>query len=72
MLASNGNCESPTTNTTTYSVLLSLLSLTGLEVKSLWGRYVLRSGNGAGMKTLQWRETSTLVLSQRSCFVVSV
>jgi hypothetical protein len=39
--ASNGNNndESPTTNTTTYMVLLSLMSLTGLEVKSLWCCY---------------------------------
>jgi hypothetical protein len=57
MPASNGNDESPTTNTTTHTVLLSLLSLTGLEVKSLWGCYFSRSGNGAGMKTMEWRET---------------
>jgi hypothetical protein len=59
MPGSNGNCESPTPNTTTHSVLLSLLSLTGLEVKSLWGYYYWRCCNGAGMKTMARRETFT-------------
>jgi hypothetical protein len=46
MPASNGNCESPTTHT----VLLSLLSLTGLEVKSFWGCYFGRCCNKAAME----------------------
>jgi hypothetical protein len=59
MPASNGNDESPTTNTTTHTVLLSLLPLTGMEVKSLWGYYFWRCRNGAGMKTMERRETFT-------------
>jgi hypothetical protein len=59
MPASNGNCESPTPNTTTHSVLLSLLSLTGLEVKSLWGCYFWRCCNGVAKKTMARRKTFT-------------
>jgi hypothetical protein len=56
MPASNGNGESPTTNTTTYSILLSLLSLTGPEVKWFWGYYFWRCCNGVAKKTMEWRE----------------
>ena len=59
MSASNGNCESPTPNTTTHTVLLSPLSLTGLLMKWFWGYYFWRCCNGAGMKTMARRETFT-------------
>jgi hypothetical protein len=59
MPATNGNCESPTPNTATTLSILSLLSLTGLEVKWFWGCYFWRRCNGAGMKTMARRETFT-------------
>jgi hypothetical protein len=58
-LQQNGNDESPTTNTTTHTVLSSLLSLTGLEVKSLWGCYFWLRCNGVAKTTMEQRETFT-------------
>jgi hypothetical protein len=59
MPVSNGNDESPTPNTTTHTVLLSPLSLTGLLMKCFWGYYFWRCCNRAGMKTMGRRETFT-------------
>jgi hypothetical protein len=58
--ASNGNGESPTINTTTYRVLLSLnKALIRLEVKFLWSCYFWRCCNGAAMKTMARRKSFT-------------
>jgi hypothetical protein len=59
MPASNGNDESPTLNTTTHTLLSSLLPLTGLEVKSLWGCYFGRCCKDVAKKTMERRETFT-------------
>jgi hypothetical protein len=48
--ATNCNGESPTTNTTTTLVLLSLLQLTMLLMESFWGCYCGRCCNKAAME----------------------
>jgi hypothetical protein len=57
MPASNGNDESPTTNTITYNVLYSLSGVSTVVSKSLWGCYLWRRCKHAGMKTMARQET---------------